>query len=154
MRRIGSIDLDTGTLLEGIPVWVGRKTSFTQLYGLRWLVISQNRLLELANDKELTAQEPMRVFLYLAARLDFENFIHLPQAEVCAALGMKKQNVSKAIKLLVKRGVLLRGPKVGHSYCFRFNPNYGYKGNPKGKVQRSTHGHLELVGGQDVTPTD
>jgi hypothetical protein len=47
---------------------------------------------------------------------------------------MEKAQVSKAIKLLVNKGILLRGPRVGHSYAFRLNPTYGYKGNPRGKV--------------------
>jgi hypothetical protein len=54
---------------------------------------------------------------------------------------MKKPNVSRAISLLVSKGILIRGPKVGHSYAFQLNPTYGYKGNPRGKVYNTADGH-------------
>lgn len=96
-----------------------------------------------------------QVFLYLCSRLDFENFIQVPQAEIVEVLKMDKANVSKAVKMLVEKGILIRGPKVGHSYAFRLNPNYGYKGNPKGKVYRTPLGDLQLIEGhKDQTPQD
>lgn len=134
-KRVGLIDYDTGEMLNGIPVWVGRKSAFTQMYGKGgFLVMAQEALLRLAMDKELT-QEPMRVFVYLCARLDFENYIRVPQVEICEALSMKKPNVSRAVKLLENKGIILKGPKVGQSYAYRLNPNYGYKGDPRKVIQ-------------------
>lgn len=138
-RWVVSVDSGTGEVLEGVPVWVGRKTAFTGLYGREWFVMAQDALLKLATDKDLTI-EPKNVLLYLMARLDFENFIQVPQTEICEALGMKKPNVSRAAKLLVEKGIIIRGPKVGHSCSWRLNPNFGYKGNPKGKVYRMSDG--------------
>ena len=88
---------------------------------------------EIAADKEMT-MEPYRVLLYLMSRLDFDNFIYVTQAEIAAFLGMKKPNVSRAMKLLERKELILRGPKLGHSHAWRLNPDYGYKGDPKGKV--------------------
>lgn len=148
--RIGSVDLNTGEILEGVPVWVGRKSAFSQMYGDGgFLIMAQDALLKLATDKDLTL-EPKNVFFYLCARLDFENFIRVPQTEICEALGMKKTNVSRAVKLLETKGIIIKGPKVGQSYAYRLNPNFGYKGDPRGKVIRGRFGSYEHRNGLEV----
>jgi hypothetical protein len=137
-RRILSVDADTGETLEGVAVWIGKKKSaFTRLYGQRWFVVAQDPLIQIAQDKELTG-EAKSVLFYLLARLDFDNFIHLSQSEVVTTLGLKQQNVSRSICLLERKGLILRGPKLGSSYAWRLNPQYGFKGNPEGKVSRDT----------------
>jgi hypothetical protein len=70
-HSVGNIDLDTGELLQGVPVWVGVKSS---PYGNRWFMAHQEALLSIAGDKELTV-EPYRVLMVLLAKLDFENWI-------------------------------------------------------------------------------
>ena len=85
--------------------------------------MSQGAFQLIAADRELTL-EPKNVLLYLFSRLDFDNFIQVPQFEIAEALKMDKAKVSKAIKILVEKGILIRGPKVGHSYAFRLNPNW------------------------------
>jgi hypothetical protein len=70
MRRyIGSIDLKTGEILKGTPVWVGVKFS---PYGNRWFMANQEALRAIAKDKELTL-DPYRVLMVLFGELDFEN---------------------------------------------------------------------------------
>jgi hypothetical protein len=49
---------------------------------------------------------------------------------------MNRPQVSCAIGLLERKGILVRGPKIGKSYGYRLNPYYGWKG----KVRK-----LELV---------
>jgi len=100
----------------------------------------------MAFDKEISRQEPTRVFWYLVKRLDFENYIRVPQVEIAEALEMKKSSVSRAINLLESKGVLLRGPRVGQSYSWRLNPNCGFKGNPRGKVVRLPNGQIGFQG--------
>jgi biotin operon repressor len=114
IRQVGSIDLLTGELIEGFPVWVGVKSS---PYGNRWFMTNQ--------------------------KLDFENWIYVSQTEIAEILNMKRQQVSRAIKLLEKKGILLRSPKIGRSYGYRLNPYYGWKGKSK-KLQNA---RLELVKG-------
>ena len=41
---------------------------------------------------------------------------------------MKKQNVSKAISILESKEIIFRSPKVGRTYAFRLNANFGWKG--------------------------
>jgi hypothetical protein len=53
--------------------------------------------------------EAFRVFLYLNARLDFENLIVVPQTEIAAALSMKQAAASRAIRLLVGKQIIVCG---------------------------------------------
>jgi hypothetical protein len=133
-RKLVTVDADTGERLDGVMVLVGgKKSAFTRLYGRRWFAVSQEPMAMLAADKDMT-MEPYRVLLYLMSRLDFDNFIYVTQTEIADFLGMKKPHVSRAIKLLERKELILRGPKLGHSHAWRLNPDYGFKGNPEGKV--------------------
>lgn len=124
-KRIGTIDLNTGEILEGTPVWVGKKARSP--YGARWFMASQDAVLELSKDKEITG-EAFRVFMYLCSRIDFENYIQVPQKEIAADLELKSPNISRAISLLEKKRIIIRGPKVSRSSSFRLNEKYGWKG--------------------------
>ena len=90
----------------------------------------QDAFEEIAKDKEITS-EPRRVLDYLFSKLDFENFIQQSQVDIAKELEMHKEQVSRAIKLLVSKQIILEGPKVGRSKCFRLNPHYGWKGKVK-----------------------
>ena len=124
-RKIASIDQNTGEILKGVIVYCGVKHN---PYSKGWVMNSQEALELLATDKELTG-ENYRVLLLLLSRLDFENWIQVTQSEITEKLQMKKQNVSRAILLLEKKGIVLRGAKIGRSYAFRLNPDFGWKGD-------------------------
>lgn len=126
MKRVGSVDLDTGELLEGAVVGMffpKRQNGF----GKGWVAMSQNAMLELA--KSGIGAQDWQVFAVVVAKLDFENYLLLSQAEIGDELGMKAPNVSASIKRLESLGVLLRGPKAGRSSTFRLNPSFGWKGS-------------------------
>jgi len=144
-RNIGMVDLNTGEVLDGVPVWVGVKR--VHPYGRRWVMTNQDALLMMARDKELTL-EPKNVLLYLIGRLDFDNYIQVPQIEIAEDLDMKKPHVSRAISLLERKGLLIRGPKVGRSSSFRLNPNYGYKGKVH-NLRRTPKGEIYIAGGTE-----
>ena len=127
-KQIGMIDLDTGQLMDGVPVWFGVKERSP--YGRRWVGMNQNFLEEFAAREDVHG-ETFRVFIYLNARLDFDNLISVPQKEIAAALKMRQSNVSRAIKKLEELGVIIRGPKVGKISAWRLNPNAGWKGKVK-----------------------
>lgn len=124
-KRLGSFDQDTGEVLDGVLVLVGRKIGSP--YGRQWMQINQDALAEIAADPQMGA-EALRVFLYLNARLDFENLIQVPQIEIAGALGMTKQSVNRAVKLLEAKQIILAGPKVGRSGSWKLNARYGWKG--------------------------
>jgi predicted transcriptional regulator len=127
LREISQYDNQTGELLEGVLVYCGVKHN---PYGGGWVMNSQDALDFLSEDQELT-KDSLRVLLKLCAKLDFENWIQISQIEVCNQLKLNKSNVSKAFKLLVSKGILLKGPKTGRSFAYRLNPNYGWKGKVK-----------------------
>jgi hypothetical protein len=131
MKNIGSVDLETGELLVGVPIWVDVKSS---PYGNRWFMANQDALMAIAKDKELTT-EPYRVLMVLLGRLDFQNWIYVSQKETARELGMKKSSVSRAFKLLIEKGILLKH-QSGKLHGYRLNPYYGWKGKTR---------HLKLV---------
>lgn len=140
-RRIGTYDLETGEVLEGVPVWVGRKIRPSD--GREWVAMNQNFLAEFTARRDVTG-EIMRVFLYLNSRLDFDNLIQVPQVEIAEALHMQKQNVHRAMRWMEREGVIIRGPKVGHSSTYRLNPNAGWKGKTV-NLNKAITRHLKLV---------
>ena len=75
---------------------------------------------QLSRDLELTA-EPLRVLIFMLDLLDVECDREISQIEVAATLGMHASNVNRAIALLVKKEVLIAGPKIGKSCSYRLN---------------------------------
>ena len=126
-RKIVSVDQNTGETLHGVIVYCSIKKD---PYAKGWIMSSQEALELLAKDKELTG-ETLRVLLFLMAHLDFENWIQITQSEIAKNLSLQKQNVSRAIIALEKKEIILRGPKIGKSYAFRLNPDFGWKGKVK-----------------------
>lgn len=90
-------------------------------------MVFQDAMLMLARDPELT-QQVQRVMLYLFGSLDFDNFIHIKQKEIGEALGLDKSNVSKAMTLLKRKGIILIAPYKGVR-CYKLNHFYGWKGS-------------------------
>jgi len=141
-HNLGTIDLDTGEVFEGLAVWVKAKAS---PYGRRFFMVNQEALLAIAKDKEFT-QEPYRVFTLLCVHLDYDNWIQIARKDIAEALEMKGEAVSRAIRLLLRKGVIFRGPKAGSTYSFRLNPCYGYKGKLS-HIRQGAKG-LHLVGAE------
>ena len=127
LKNISQYDNRTGELLEGLIIYCGVKYN---PYAGGWVMNSQEALKLIAKDKDLQGRT-LRVFLYLCGILDFENLIQIPQVEICKELDLKRSNVSLAIKILVDKDILIQGPKVGRSFAYRLNPDYGWKGKVK-----------------------
>lgn len=158
-RNIASVDQDTGEILDGVIVYCGVKVN---PYGGGWVMNSQEALEELAADDDLTGKT-YKVLLVIMGRLDFENWIQISQTEIAERLKMQLSHVSRAISLLEKKGIILRGPKVGRSYAFRLNPYYGWKGKVRNlndyrikeedqKHRETLKNHLKAV--ETPTPSD
>jgi biotin operon repressor len=141
VRRVGAVDLSTGEMMEGTAVWVGPK--IRSPYGSRFYMSNQDALEAIAKDPEMTGQT-LRVFLYLCSRLDFENYIQVPQVEISQELGISASRVSEAIALLHRKGIILRGPKVGRASVFRLAPHYGWKGKVS-NLRKAQSDHLRIV---------
>ena len=124
-RRLGTIDLDTGEILEeGMQVWVKGKVRWHE----DWMMVMQEALETLAKDRSFTL-EMWRVWSFMVGKLGFENWIILPQVEIAEALGMDKGNVSRSIRKLIDKKVILKGPKIGRTSAYKLNSRYGWKGS-------------------------
>ncbi len=126
--RLGQVDMATGEILEGATLAVfypKRKNGFTT----GWLAMAQEPLMKLAQ-ADLGA-EAMRVLFALLAKLDFENYLVLNQAQLGRELGLRAPNISRAVARLVDEGVLLAGPRVQVSRTYTLNPQYGWKGSAR-----------------------
>ncbi len=122
----GYVDKYTGEEY-GFPVIVGRKRN---PYGKGWVMNSQEAMVALAKDKDIKG-ETHRVLWFIGGILDFENWVQLSITEIGNELDLKQQAVSRAIKVLEDKEIILRGPKVGRSYAFMLNPEFGWKGKVK-----------------------
>jgi hypothetical protein len=127
-KQIVQVDLETGERIEGTIVYVEAKHPY--IYGGDWFMSSREACASLAKDSELTIRTH-KVLLYLLSRLDFENWIQVSQKEIADELGLYRSNVSTEINLLLKKKIILRGHKIGHSYVFRLNPYYAWRGDSK-----------------------
>ena len=125
-RLQGYVDKYTGEE-HGFPVIVGRKRN---PYIKGWVMNSQQAMLSLAKDKDIKG-ETHRVLWFIGGILDFENWVSISITEIAKELGLKQPSASRAIKVLEKKGIIIRGPKLGRSFAFRLNPEFGWKGKVK-----------------------
>jgi len=132
-RKLATIDLETGEILDGTLAYVGPRIKSP--YSGGFFMTNQFALEEIAKDKELVG-ETLRIFLYVCSRLDFENYIQIPQMEISKDLQIDKSNVRSSDLLLESKGILLRGPRVGKVYVWRLNPHYGWKGKVRNMFKK------------------
>ncbi len=126
--RLGQVDMATGEILEGATLalfYPKRKNGFTT----GWLAMAQEPLMKLARAD--LGGEAMRVLFAALAKLDFENYLMLNQAELARELELKRGNVSRAVVRLIEEGVLLAGPRIGVNRTYTLNPSYGWKGSAR-----------------------
>lgn len=106
-------------------------------------MVFQDAMLMLARDTELT-QPVQRVMLHMFGSLDFDNFIHMKQKEIAEALNIDKGNVSRAISLLKRKGIILEAPYKGIK-CYKLNHFYGWKGSVTRLKKQDNKPNLTLV---------
>ena len=111
----------------GFPVICGRKRN---PYGNGWVMNSQDAAILLAKDKDIKG-ETHRVLWFIIGILDFQNWVQLSVTEIAKELQMQRSHISRAMKVLEEKEVIIRGPKVGRSYAFMLNPDFGWKGKVK-----------------------
>lgn len=130
------VNTSTGEVIDdedGFFAYIPKKSALSRLYSKGWYAMAQDPTEMLAHDEDLVGR-PTQVLLYLCSKLNFENEILISQKQICDSLHLEKAQVSKIIKLLCDKEILLRGHKIGRTCSYRLNPTYGYKGDPRGKV--------------------
>ena len=73
--------------------------------------------------------EAFRVFHYACSIMEFSNWCYLYPRVIAEKMQLKQQNVSRALKLLEEKGLLIRGEKRGRHYLWRLNPEVAWMGN-------------------------
>ena len=152
-KYIEQVDRRSGEVLQGCVMWVPERPKLKE----GWVMTFQDSLEAIAKDPDLTG-EHFRVFMYLCSKLSFENWIHQSQKEIAEALGLKKQNVSRAVRLLTeKKIVLVEIKNTSSARCYRLNPTYGWRGKVKNLLdyqREQTHLHIVPSGKDIPTPTE
>lgn len=99
----------------------------------------------LCTDREMTLT-PLRVLLYLESILGYENYLRITQQDIVVKLGIHRSDVSRAMKLLLAKGIVekLESPVIRPVY--RLNPNYGWRGKHEHwKAEKAKARPLRLV---------
>ena len=94
--------------------------------GSAYIVTFQAGLRYIA-EMDLTGEQS-RVLMYLLSKLDYDNYIRISQTEIADDLHMQKPNVSRAMKRLVERDIVITGPLAGRSRTYRLNPRIAHRG--------------------------
>ena len=89
--------------MQGCMVYIPYRPRLTE----RWFMAFQDTFIEIAKDPDMTG-ETMKVLMYLFGKLDFENFIQQTQIDVAEGLGMRKQNVNRAMQILTAKQIVLK----------------------------------------------
>lgn len=137
---IRPVDTETGEVLEGRFGFIPTKKKNGFVDG--WVAMSQNAMqmiLQMKCSGEIDGRD-LDVLLLLTTILDYENLLLVNQTDMGRKLGMKQPNVARSLKILLKKNLLIEGPKTGRSKTYRLNPNVGWKGTAKNHVK-----HLKLV---------
>ena len=121
--------------------------------GTGWIAVYQDMISTIAEWN--LPNEQYRVFLKLLGKVDFENYLTVSQKELAQELSMKQQNISKAIKALCERNVIIEGPRAGLNKTYRFNPYIAHKGSNSKKTIEDFNSALErkILNSADVLDT-
>ena len=90
-----------------------------------WFAFFQKSAVYLAQNLE---KEEFRVLMYMISKLDYGNFIRVTNKNIQKNLGMKHENVSRAIRKLIDKNVIAVQEWYGISRIYRMNPNFLHKG--------------------------
>jgi len=146
-RTLLTVDQETGAVSPGVAVYcpvrhrVGAHTS-----------VFQEAARAVALDREIT-QTALRVLKLLEAVLDYENAIRVVQKDMATELGIDAAQVNRAMKLLLKKGIIEKIEAPSLKPVYRLNPNYGWRGkHAKWTQARSNASPLKLLpGGKDAS---
>ena len=94
--------------------------------GKGWLALYQEPSLWLAQ-QNMTGEQ-YRVLFVLFNKLDFDNDLRLSLKEIADALNMKIANVSRAMKVLKEKSIIVEGLPAGKFKTYRLNPYIAHKG--------------------------
>lgn len=121
---VQTVNTKTGETKEGYFVYMAYPKP--KIRNMRWMMTFQDSLEIIATDEDMTGQT-LKVMLLLMGNLEFENYITIKQVGIAEKLKIDKADVSKAMKLLVNKEIILK-VKEGTTTGYKLNPTYGWKG--------------------------
>lgn len=130
-EEVQTVNKKTGKVKDGYFVYVAYPKA--KIKNERWMMIFQDSLELIATDEDMTGQA-FRVLMILMVNLEFDNYITIKQNVLAEKLKMNKTNVSRAMKLLVDKKIILK-VKDGSTTGYKMNPNYGWKGNVENRTK-------------------
>lgn len=140
-KNVALFNTLTGEILEGgIPVYINGKVKWRE----DWFMGIQEAFSALARDNDLTGYS-YKILNYLFSKLGFENYICVTQQEISKELNIRKEHVSREIKRLADKRIIIKGPKLGRTTTYRLNSEYGWRGSVKNLSKDRTSTHLKVV---------
>ena len=100
--------------------------------GNGWVAMYQEAMAQIAKEK-LTGEQSS-VLWYLLAKVDFDNYLMVNQTKMAKELDINRVNISKAIKKLCEREIIVEGPRIGLCKTYRLNPYIAHKGKKRDKT--------------------
>lgn len=97
-----------------------------------FMMTFQDMMAELDKDPEMTPVTTS-VLVAMMNRMEYENRINVRMGEIARIKRIRPQSVSRAVNVLVRKGVLveIEEDRVGKVKVYRLNSMYGYKGRIK-----------------------
>jgi predicted transcriptional regulator len=127
----GTIDLDTGELLEGNLVLLPKRLKYCSPF----VMIFQDYLDQL--DLDDLGLEALKVLFYMLRTCDFENEVPDHAAAIARSLGLKPTAVSRAIKKLLHADLISVRQTVGQTKFYSISECLCWKGRIKNQILRS-----------------
>lgn len=103
-------------------------------YPVQWLLVWQDEstvgvsMTEQAEMEKPLTQTEYRVRDWLIGTIGLGNYVYVNQAEMARKLRIERATANRAVKRLVKLGIILEGPKSGKSNTYMINPAFMFKG--------------------------
>lgn len=120
-------DRQTGEIIKnGFYVWVPNKLKVKEGFFMGFL----KGFRKIAEDRDLRGVT-RSVLDYLMSILEFENYIVISQIKIATDLKIGKDQVSKGIRILLKKDIIIKGQKSGCSWTYRLNEEYAWRGKIK-----------------------
>ena len=94
--------------------------------GKDWLALYQDPALWLAQ-QDMTGEQ-YKVLFALFNKLDFNSFLRVTRQELAELLKMQPVHVSRAMKVLKEKNIIVEGPPAGKFKTYRLNPYIAHKG--------------------------
>jgi hypothetical protein len=141
-RDLITVDQVTGEVIPGHAAYLPLRIRVGD-----HIAVMQEAALAVALDREITPTA-LRVLKYLEAILDYENAIRVVQTDIVKTLNIEKAQVSKALKLLLSKGIIERIECPSLKPVYRLNPHYGWRGkHSKWKEEKKKAQPLTLLKG-------